>query len=152
VGCPPDACTIAGAEYQDGTENPANSCEYCDLSVSATTWTAKSSNTRCGPNGDQYCCNGHCCELGICCNSTTLVCDPNQCRLCVIAGRVYESADRNPANSCEWCNPFTSTTTWSFVTDNFYCDPGSQFGACCHGICCTGQGEFCNHLGSCATL
>jgi hypothetical protein len=142
VGCPPDACTIDGVEYDDGEENPLNSCQYCSLATSATSWTPKSSNTRCGPNGDQYCCNGQCCELGICCNPTTLVCDPTRCRLCAIGGRVYESGDRNPANLCEWCNPFVSTTTWSFVNANFYCNQSLQEGHCCNGFCCETD-EFC---------
>ncbi len=142
VDCPPDACTINGAAFQDGEENPVNSCEYCNLASSATSWTAKAPNAACGANGEQFCCNGQCCELGVCCNPSTLTCDPARCGLCVIDGRVYDSGDRNPANLCQWCNPFVSTTSWSFVTANFYCDQPNRQGACCNGFCCA-TGMFC---------
>jgi hypothetical protein len=138
--CDPEGCSIGGGRFPDGTDNPDNQCLTCDVSLSKTSWTAVNFSRSCGPNDDQFCCNGVCCPAGMCCNGQ-LACDFEICELCGIGGNVYHTSDRNPANPCEHCIPDLSHTSWSIVPPNFYCDQPNQQGACCNGVCCpTGMG------------
>ncbi len=51
---------------------------------------------------------------------------------CYIDGALYASGDVNAANICEVCQPASSTTAWSIVTQGGRCDDGNP----CHvGTC-----------------
>lgn len=50
----PGSCVISGACYASGAPNPANSCQACDPTVSATTWVNLPAGTACG-TGLQMC-------------------------------------------------------------------------------------------------
>ena len=39
TACPVPTCGIGGVSYANGTPNPSNPCQYCDTSVSTTSWT-----------------------------------------------------------------------------------------------------------------
>jgi hypothetical protein len=136
--CELQGCVIDGAQFEDGAENPANACQVCDISQSTTAWTPQFG--QCGPNFDQFCCNGVCCDLGACC-SNDQVCDFDTCQTCAIDGVLYFPEDLNPANSCEWCISNSNKFAWTVKPDNFFCDE-MQLTVCCNGSCCN-PGEFC---------
>lgn len=141
--CTPEGCTIDGAQFANGTLNPANPCQVCDEAVSKTSWSPSGFGS-CGPNGDQFCAGGVCCDLGICPNGG--VCGDFCDAVCVIDGILYHNGDRNPAIQCQACAASISHTSWTQVGANLYCDPVAQTGACCGAICC-GAGSFCNENG-----
>jgi hypothetical protein len=144
----PCGCTIDGAFYENFEINPANECQRCNVAFSPTSWDSSGVGP-CGPNGEQWCCNGICCDLGVCCNLGTITCDPDYCKNCVIDGHVYRNGDRNPSNGCEQCSTTADKSTWSLVKDNFFCTPGGADGRlCCVGTCCA-AGEFCNFPSHC---
>jgi hypothetical protein len=147
--CESEGCTIDGVQHANGTVNPDNVCQRCDETVSKTTWSPNGIG-HCGPNGDQWCCDGVCCALGDCCNQG--VCDPNLCPTCAIDGVLYTTGDRNPANGCQVCDDRASKTSWSLIPANNYCDDNHDR-VCCVGICC-GPGQVCVSLGGdhCGTL
>ncbi|RKH58310.1 hypothetical protein [Corallococcus aberystwythensis] len=86
-------CRIGDLQVASGAVNPANACEQCTPTTSATTWTPLADGTACG---------------------TGQICSANACSAkCLIDGTVYSEGTPNPANACEVCTPATSTTTWT---------------------------------------
>lgn len=55
MGCLPTQCTIGGSCVDDGTVNPAQTCEHCVVASSATAWSPRSNTVSCD-DGDL--CNG----------------------------------------------------------------------------------------------
>ncbi len=141
-GLDPCGCTIGGAFYANGEPDPGNVCQYCEIATSTTAWTPVSI-AMCGPNQNQFCSGGVCCDLGICPDLATNTCGDYCSDVCAIGGTLYYNGDRSPANACEQCASHTDHTAWTLVAPNYYCDPDAQTGACCNGTCCNG-GEFCN--------
>ncbi|WP_224366391.1 hypothetical protein [Hyalangium versicolor] len=86
-------CQIDGTQVTAGAVNPANSCEQCTPTTSATAWTQRADGTPCNP--------GQVCSAGECTSK------------CFIDGVVYAAGTPNPANVCETCTPETSTTQWT---------------------------------------
>ncbi len=88
----------------------------CDLGASppACTITNATDGTSCGSG--RYCFSGSC-EAG-----------------CFIDGSVYAANAPNPANSCQLCDPSTSTSAWANVADTTTCNDGN---ACTHHDVCT---------------
>ena len=134
---------IDGVQYEDGTENPANACQICDISQSTSAWTPQFG--QCGPNFDRFCCDGVCCDLGACCNNDQ-ICDFDFCQTCAIDGVLYFPEDRNPANGCEICSSSQNKFGWTPLPDFSWCDE-MQLTTCCSGSCCP-PGESCRD-GSC---
>ena len=112
--CDPEGCSIGGGRFPDGTDNPNNPCESCDVDVSKTSWTPNGPRS-CGPNLNQSCCNGSCCDLGVCCSLDGTFCDPDLCSNCAIDGEVYVSGEFNPQNNCEVCNVAVSRMSWTNI-------------------------------------
>jgi hypothetical protein len=77
---------------------PDNDCQRCDLAVSATDWTNVEPNAACGPNDDQFCCNGICCPPSWCCGSDG-ICTRCECDL-ESAGAAVRALQ---LGSCEVC-------------------------------------------------
>lgn len=42
-----DSCMIDGVCYPNGTEQPGNSCQYCDVALDRTAWTAQEEGASC---------------------------------------------------------------------------------------------------------
>jgi len=100
-------CDIGGVIFASGAVNPANACQSCQPGTSTTAWVALASGTTCGAGGV---CIAATCTSG-----------------CYIAGAFHAAGSTNVANSCQICQPGTSTTLWTSLN-----------GASC------GAGEVCN--------
>ncbi|WP_223634185.1 hypothetical protein [Corallococcus sp. EGB] len=86
-------CRINGEQFAAGAVNPANACEQCAPTTSASAWTPLADGTACG--------TGQVCAAG--------ACSPK----CFINGTLYDEGTPNPTSPCEVCTPATSTTAWS---------------------------------------
>ena len=153
----PCGCTIDGQFYAHQAVNPTNDCEWCDAYWSTTSWTSRSSSTRCGPFADRFCCEGVCCEAGSCCNAAE-VCEAGApgCRGCTIGGRFSFDGVRNPDDICQQCVAAESTTSWSHAPNGTVCEAvidedGVYWGdrVCCEGVCCPSVYDCCNLAGVC---
>ena len=111
--CSPD-CFILNTLYTSGTLDPTNACLSCQPSTSTTTWSDVTYGSSCG--------SGKVCNAGACAAG------------CFIGGTVYASGALNPSNSCQECEPATSTTAWTTLANGTAC----------------GSGEVCNS-GSCGS-
>ena len=87
-----------------------------------TDWVTRGDFTRCGPFGDQYCCNDVCCIVGACCNDDR-VCEFGSpyCSGCIIGGRYFRPFERNPNNPCQVCDVSKSTSEWSNARNQQSC-------------------------------
>jgi hypothetical protein len=68
-------CVIDYVTHLDGAGRPDGSCNVCDP-TNFSFWTTAPNTFACGPNRDQACCNGACCDPGECCGPT------GQCEAC----------------------------------------------------------------------
>jgi len=140
------ACHIDGGCYTDGTENPSNTCQICNVGISTTTWSPKGGNP-CNDGdpctysdqcvggacvGTSYSCNdGLPCTIDIC-NGSPGSCDHEIANgWCQIGGSCYQDNGTNPSNSCQQCNDLYPSQ-WSPKT-----------GSCNDGQSCT-SGDTCN--------
>jgi hypothetical protein len=127
-------CTIEGDGYNTDDLNPVNNCQICDPERSSSSWSGES-DTPCGVNGEQYCCDGECCPENQCCDPDTRTCGDCDC---TIDSRGYPRSMLNPTNKCETCDPQRSTESWSIVLLG-PCGENDEL-ECCDGVCCpTGQ-------------
>jgi hypothetical protein len=108
-------CAIGGTFYTAGTLNPGSDCQSCEPATSATAWSNTSDGTSCGVAGD-----GDICLMGSCAAG------------CFIGGTVYMPG-ANPMNSCQTCEPTTSTTAWTDVSKGTVCGGGGEI--CVSGMC-----------------
>jgi hypothetical protein len=132
-------CVINGACYAADATNPANQCQACTPSTSATSWTAKSTGTAC--NDGNACTSHDICNAGVCAGTAYscddgLACTADSCNgdgtcshtitagNCVINGACYANGASNPADSCQTCNSATATT-WSNQADGTTCNDSS---------------------------
>jgi hypothetical protein len=103
-----------------GALNPSNSCQSCQPGVSTSSWTNLSPGSPCG-TGTGKVCNGAVCSPG-----------------CDIGGAFVAAGAANPQNSCQTCQPSSSTTAWSNLQEGTNCGSG---GHVCHSsggaIACT---------------
>jgi hypothetical protein len=121
---PSGGCTIGiagqdGGTYAAGTANPSNPCQSCNPTTSATAWTNAADSTACGT--DKICTQGSC-QAG-----------------CYTGGAFYVATEPNPTDSCQNCQPATSTSSWTADTGlapaGGSCDAGQ---VCNMGACATG--------------
>lgn len=156
--CDP-ACEIDGQPYAEGDPNPDNPCEVCDSAQNPAAWSPAPFLTKCGANLDQICCDGVCCPDGECCRPGFQSCSVEWCGIvdpcpyvaepcgCTIDGQFYAQQEINPANSCQWCDAYWSTTGWSSRPSYIRCGPfADRF--CCDGVCCE-TGSCCNANETC---
>ena len=92
------ACTIGGTPYASGAANPGNVGQVCAPGTSTTSWSSVSDGTSCG---SAEICNGGSCFSNF----------------CDVGGTFYASGAANPSNSCQSCEPVTSTSAWTPVAD-----------------------------------
>ncbi len=114
-------CFVGGSFYASGATNPSNGCELCQPAQSTTGWSPQSGAAQSGA-----CAAGQICQNGSCQTG------------CFIGGSFYSSLAPNPSNSCEICQPSSSTTAFSPSTG-----PAPAGGTC-------GAGQVCN-AGSCTS-
>lgn len=104
-------CYIAQRAYEDGRENPVNSCEHCQISSSTSSWTSR-------PNG--FGCPGGFCQSG--------ECTPG----CWIDATLVAPDVKQVGNDCRACQPSTLNTDWSNLSDGTGCASGKI----CHAGSC----------------
>ncbi len=109
AGAPFAGCTIAGRRMAPSTLDPTG-CGICDPVRSTTDWSPLSDGLACG--------KGSICVAGACQHG------------CFIQGKVYSTAQPDPADPCHGCDPGTSTTAWT---------PGPDGNGCGAGFCSGGQ-------------
>jgi hypothetical protein len=116
-----DACFIDGGVTLNGVTNWPNTCEFCDTSLSTTSWQLHPDGYTCG---------------------TASFCFSNQCLFgCRINNATYTRGTVNPANPCEFCSPFTDSASWTAVDAGTVCGNGQV----CNGNTC-GAGCFVDNM------
>ena len=109
------SCQINGTGYASGALDPANGCESCQPSVSASNWTNLADGTPCGLT--QICCAGTC-QTG-----------------CFIDSTFYGSDAIRTVNNCQSCQPAKTTSEWTNVSNGANCATGIVP----HGVCDSGN-------------
>jgi hypothetical protein len=118
TGACTDGCGIGGAFYTPDAPNPVNSCQSCQPGSSATSWSNANEAQQASCSAGTFCHNG--------------TCTPG----CVIGGQFYNQGAANPGNSCQSCQPGTSTTTWTASNEcngcgaDVICHSGSCISGC----------------------
>ncbi|MEM1347344.1 MAG: PKD domain-containing protein, partial [Myxococcota bacterium] len=128
-----DTCLIAGTCFDNGDDNPANSCEACTSATSTSAFTSKADGTACTDDG--LSCTDDVCQAGACVNEL-------QAGNCLVAGACVADGADNPANECESCIAATDTTAFT---------PKSSGTACDDGAFCTVM-DACDGAGACAGM
>ncbi len=109
------ACQIGGSTLEQGVKNPANRCQYCDPSLSTTSWTLQSCAA------ETVCAQGRCVPIG-----------------CTIDGVPFATNELNPENPCEVCDPEDAgASAWTLLTGLLAADAGCG-NICFAGSCLTG--------------
>jgi hypothetical protein len=108
-------CDIGGTIYSNGSVNPGNACLECVPGQSTSGWSNEPDGLSCA--GGEVCASG--------------ACTPD----CYIGGNLVAPGTPSPANPCLSCQPATSTTSYSDVTDGTPCGTGLS---CAGGVCCGG--------------
>jgi len=71
------SCSISGACWTQGLDDPSNSCQICAGAKSATQWTAKADTSAC--TDGQFCSVADTCGSGKCAGTTNECDDTNKC-------------------------------------------------------------------------
>ena len=106
-------CNIDGKVQPSGTANPSNVCQSCQPGTSTNAWSNVVDGTTC-PGGV--------CSAGGCASA------------CYIGSTLFASAEENPSNPCQSCQPAVSTSVWSTLADGASCGNGQ---VCASGKCGT---------------
>ena len=137
-----DGCMIDGECYADGTSNPQNNCERCDIALSTEAWSYLGDGESCDDglfcNGSDHCNAGTCsdpqypdgnldCDDGTWCNGMEY-CDEN-------SGQCVSAVEQCPDDGL-WCNGDES------------CDEANQE-CLTTGQRCGDDGSFCNGVETC---
>ncbi len=144
-------CVIDGACHEDLDVNPANSCQVCDVSVSATAWTdndGASCDDELYCNGVDTCQGGGCADhagdpcsgIGLC-DEDADNCD-GECDGCLMGSTCYADGETNPEETCEVCDVAASETSWT-AADGVSCDD-DRF---CNGADTCSGGSCSDHAG-----
>ncbi|MET0388882.1 MAG: hypothetical protein ABW321_23115, partial [Polyangiales bacterium] len=162
-------CLIGGVCYADGAVNPSNPCQVCNAASSRIVWTNRPSGTTC--DDSLFCTVGETCNvLGLCAGPARNCSDNLDCTLdlcdenadvctsttagCVIDGQCVSALATNPANSCQWCNPGVSSSSWTAKAVGASCNDG-QFctvtDVCNASAQCNGTPRSCNDNVACST-
>ena len=132
------ACLIGGKCYATGATAPGLSCKGCNPSISASAWSQLPGGSSCA--ADSYVCTDDVCQGGSCTH-------PLKSGYCRIAGTCYKAGTKNPAQSCQHCDPKSSVTSWSGAADGTSCKADAY--SCTDDVC---KAASCTHTvvtGSC---
>jgi FG-GAP-like repeat len=116
---PPTQCTIAGVTYASAAPNPSNPCQSCQPLATDIDWSSLPFGLPCG-SGGALCVSGACLAG------------------CDIGGVFYPPDALNHLGACQSCQPQTTSTDWSPLTDATGpgCDGGIEI--CLNGSCQAG--------------
>ncbi|MCC7541517.1 MAG: hypothetical protein IT379_35190 [Deltaproteobacteria bacterium] len=134
----PDRCLIGGACYATNVQNPAAGCQWCQPTISTTTWTnrvgACQDGFRCTSAsgmgaGDDVCMSGMCvgvmrgCEDSFACTTDMCIEATGLCSNVVVAGQCLAGGDCRDegevsgVNPCLACVTASSQTMWTNICD-----------------------------------
>lgn len=151
----PGWCLIAGDCVADGTLNPDNPCQSCQVGVDTADWSAYDA----GDCSDGLFCNGaESCQAGACvpgsapcsddglactdlCDEGGQACNLLQAGFCLIAGACVADGSVAPDNPCQACLVASAVDGWS-AYDAGDCDDGDFCNGaetCAGGACQAGQ-------------
>ena len=138
-------CMVEGACFQDGTENPATSCQYCDTTFANDQWRNRTNGNAC--NDGNACTQADTCFNGACEGASPVVCEaPDQCHeagVCNTESGVCDYANKADNTSCDDGDACTTTDTCQTGTcqgaNPVVCDAADQ----CHepGVCNSENGQ-----------
>jgi hypothetical protein len=97
-------CLIDGGVIDASAINPSNACEQCTPATSTSAWSTRTDGASCGA--------GQVCDTGVCANK------------CFIAGALQAANALHPQNPCERCEPASSTTSWTALSNGASCGTG----------------------------
>ena len=120
------SCFIDGFFYSRGDSNPLDACAACLPLYGDQHWTALPHGSACGNHGV--------CTAGVCVQPPHGPGGPGPgpgAADCIIGSTPYAIGAENPANACQVCAPFASTTAWTNALAGKSC-PG---GTCNAGTC-----------------
>ncbi|HEY3450527.1 MAG TPA: hypothetical protein VGK67_29495 [Myxococcales bacterium] len=109
-------CTISGATYAAGKVNPANPCQFCSPTASATAWTPRASGLSCS--------GGACDAAGTCRQG------------CVIGSVFYAPGAADPSSPCRSCEVAKNPSDWTLKATASSCGAGKMcdpLGTCVAG-------------------
>lgn len=109
-----NGCWIDSAFYSARAAKPHDPCHSCQPELSSSSWSAVA---------DGQSCNHGVCRLGTCESA------------CWISGAYYQGGAKNPANTCQICQPEVSRTEWRALADGSECGAGL---ICSAGVCGSG--------------
>ena len=163
----PPQCVISGTSYPDGTVNPANSCQVCNVGLNPTAWSNRSNGTTCDDDGNA--CTQDSCQAGTCAhlawNDGTACNDGNACTQtdtcqsgACIGSNPVTCAFNDQCHDAGTCNPATGMCSNPAKTDGTNCNDGNactQTDSCQAGVCsgsnpvtCTASDQ-CHFPGTC---
>ncbi len=124
-------CTIDSTTYDEGTVNPANPCQSCAPSSTATAWTNRASGYPCTSDGLD--CTSDTCDGTGTCQHTLFT-------GCLISSACVGAGAQDPSDECRACNPAAST---------------ADYVAKAQGVACSDDGQpntldICDGAGTCA--
>ncbi len=127
---PGDDCTIDGQGYSDGTVNSANPCEWCDSTVSTTSWSPRPNGQECGSS---TCDNWSGCDVECGTGSRSRNCVSHICENGVCVSDHYTETESCTGPGC----PSTSCDGWSNCS--VQCGQGTQTRTCTSYSCTSGS-------------
>ncbi len=121
----PDACDGGGACLPNHISNGAR----CDDGNVCTVEDACRDGA-CVSGPDRDCRDPYTCTVDYC-NPNSNLTDPCVHELgscdCLIEGKCYEAGQSNPDNGCMQCQPFTSRTQWTELSEGACCDSNGEY-------------------------
>ena len=126
------SCLIDGDCWTDGTNNPDNTCQYCDSVFAEGAWRNKVDSSPC--DDSNACTKSDTCGGGVCEGSDPVVC---------------EASDQ--CHDVGTCDPATGGCSNPEMADNTACDDGNENTGNdhCEAGVCLGSGCICGNLGDC---
>ncbi len=110
-------CLIDGVFRVDGTVNQPSHCTRCIAEVNSIAWSPAPIWVECNQTGGNFCDGAGTCV-----------------KTCNIAGETLFDGTINPNNSCQICNAWVNTTSWSAAVDGSACSTGGGT-VCESGVC-----------------
>ena len=139
----PHRCLIGLKCYKTGQFPPGNNCVICDAAKSTSIWTTRADGSGC--LSDNKSCTTDACAAGKCQHKL-------KAKQCLIGGKCYALAQKNPSNSCQVCDSTQKTSGWTTEQDKMPCQKdglGCTSDYCLKGKCAHPVASGCVISGAC---
>ena len=126
-------CLVGGQCVAEQTLSPQSECQACQPALSTVEYTDRPQGSACSDDGIS-CTDDECNGSGACQHVLAA-------GTCIIGNLCYAEDSLNPANACESCQIFVTTTAWTALSEGTACvDDGL---ACTTDVC--GAAATCTH-------